>query len=247
MQQKRRNSTDIFYAKDLAYIHDAGFRDYSLNASPGLLGVFRRNGVNSGLVVDLGCGSGRWAGELIRHGYDVYGIDRSRAFLTIARRVAPSARFAAGSLWNASLPPCVAVTALGECLNYEPGGDRARLFSRVRNALRPGGVFIFDSAGPDRIAENGAGKLWTEGRDWAVLVEKQGDRRRAVLTRRIICFRKSGGGYRRSEEIHRQALYEPAAVLQELSRAGFEARQVNAYGRFRLPEGISGFIARRVE
>jgi hypothetical protein len=49
------------YNEDLAYIHDTGFRDFSLNAAKGLLPLFRREGIRRGFVVDLGCGSGWWA------------------------------------------------------------------------------------------------------------------------------------------------------------------------------------------
>ena len=38
------------YHEDLAYIHDAGFKDYALNAAPGLLQILRKNGVTDGLV-----------------------------------------------------------------------------------------------------------------------------------------------------------------------------------------------------
>jgi len=53
------------YGEDLAYVHDAGFTGYCLNAAPGLLRALKRNGITGGLVVDLGCGSGRWARALL--------------------------------------------------------------------------------------------------------------------------------------------------------------------------------------
>jgi SAM-dependent methyltransferase len=65
------------YREDLAYIHDAGFKDYALNAAPRLLRILRKNGVIDGLVVDLGCGSGRWAAELNRTGYQVLVVEVS--------------------------------------------------------------------------------------------------------------------------------------------------------------------------
>ena len=54
------------YDRDLAYIHDTGFTSFARNAAPGLLRLLRRNRVRDGLVVDVGCGSGVWAGELCR-------------------------------------------------------------------------------------------------------------------------------------------------------------------------------------
>jgi len=73
------------YGADLAYIHDAGFGDFARKSAPGLLAILRQAGIRGGLVVDLGCGSGIWAAELTRRGYDVLGIDISRAMIRLAR------------------------------------------------------------------------------------------------------------------------------------------------------------------
>ncbi|MBZ5728512.1 MAG: methyltransferase domain-containing protein [Acidobacteriia bacterium] len=237
------------YGEDLAFIHDAGFSAYCLGAAPGLLRILRSHGIADGLVADLGCGSGRWARRLNDAGYRVCGIDRSESLLRLARRAAPQSRFLAGSLWEVALPRCDAVTSLGECLNYA-GDPRARaaphrLFARVFAALRPGGVFVFDAATPDRIPEDGPRRHWTDGPGWAVLVETAGGRRRRTLTRRIVSFRRIGGHYRRREEVHTLRLYRSAQILEDLTRAGFDAVPLAGYGRFRFPHGIAGFVARK--
>lgn len=92
------------YGTDLAYVHDAGFSEYALGAAPGLLRLLRDGRVGSGLVTDLGCGSGRWARELNRAGYEVFGVDQSPAFIRMARRIAPGSTFAVGSLSSVELP-----------------------------------------------------------------------------------------------------------------------------------------------
>ena len=51
------------YGEDLAWIHDAGFGAFAREAAPGLLEIFRKNGVEDGLVVDLGCGNGNHTPE----------------------------------------------------------------------------------------------------------------------------------------------------------------------------------------
>ncbi|MBZ5593428.1 MAG: methyltransferase domain-containing protein [Acidobacteriia bacterium] len=238
------------YGDDLAYIHDAAFSDYGRNATPGLLRILKRNGVSRGRVVDLGCGSGRWARKLNQSGYEVLGVDQSPAFIRLARTIAPQSRFMLASLLRVKVPACDAVTSIGECLNYcfdRKTGKRelARLFGRVYRALRPGGVFAFDVAGPARIPEDGPRRTWSQGEDWAILVQTAGDRSQKVLTRRIICFRKIGRCYRRSEEIHRLQLYKADELAEMLRHAGFEVEGLTAYGRFRLPAGIAAFLAKK--
>jgi SAM-dependent methyltransferase len=231
------------YGADLAYIHDAGFGGFALGAAPGLLAVLRRQGIAAGLVVDLGCGSGVWAGELLRHGYEVFGVDRSQPFLRIARKKAPRARFRSASLWELDLPSCRDVTAVGECINYRSGGETALgpLFRRLRAALLPGGLLLFDAASPERLPGPSPRRHWTEGPDWALLVENAGSGR--SLVRRIVCFRRVGGRYRRTEEKHLLRLFEPEDVLDELRRAGFRAEARDAYGKFKLPKGIVAYVA----
>ena len=52
------------YQQDLAYIHDVGYGDFARNSAPQLLELLAQAGVDEGLVVDLGCGSGIWAAAL---------------------------------------------------------------------------------------------------------------------------------------------------------------------------------------
>lgn len=238
------------YGRDLAYIHDAGFGDYALGSAPGILRILRSSGISGGLVVDLGCGSGLWARVLADARYEVLGIDISEEMIALARRRAPEAEFRVGSLFGADLPPCKAVTSIGECLNYafDPeAGERSlyRLFRRVYQALAPGGVFVFDVAEPGQVRSEEPVRSFSAGEDWAVLVEKREDADQATLTRRIISFRRAGELYGRSEETHRLRLYRSAEIAAGLRRSGFRVRTRRAYGRYPLPKAHAAFIARR--
>jgi SAM-dependent methyltransferase len=229
------------YGPDLAYIHDAGFGEFALHSAPGLLSLLRRNGVDHGLVVDLGCGSGIWARQLGFAGYDVLGVDASPAMIRLARAKASRAKFVTGSLAEVALPSCDAVTSVGECLSYAFAGDasgRALLhfFRRVYRALRPGGVFIFDLAGTEL---NGH---WT-GDGWAVLVEASRDPERHLLMRHITTFRRVGRRYRRSEETHILRLYEIDPIREALARAGFVSKPLRAFGQVRFRAGHIGLLA----
>jgi SAM-dependent methyltransferase len=234
-----------WYREDLAYIHDVGHADFALESAPGILEILAQNGVRDGLVVDLGCGSGLWARELIDAGYRVLGIDISEAMIEISRERVPEAEFRVGSLFEADIPPCGAVTAVSEVVNYlfDPERELSDLFRRVYEALAPGSVFVFDVLGPGQVPPGIATRSFREGNDWVVLVEKEEDAEQGTLTRRIVSFRKVGEHYRRDDEVHRVRLYDPSELSAELRRVGFRVRTMRAYGRHPLSESHAAFVA----
>jgi SAM-dependent methyltransferase len=156
-------------------------------------------------VVDLGCGDGTTARLLSEAGHEVLGIDAS-----------PGATFRLGSFVDAELPErCDPILAIGEVLGYrfDARGDQrtlGRVLVRAARALRPGGLMLFDLAGPKRIPGRGR-RSWQEGDGWAVLVDAKLEGR--DLQRRVVTFREAGSdGFRRSEELHRLRLHSPAQV-----------------------------------
>jgi SAM-dependent methyltransferase len=236
------------YEEDLAYIHDAGFGRFARGSAPGLLKLLHRQGISSGLVIDLGCGSGIWARELVDHGYRVLGIDLSPSMIKLARRRVPEAAFQVNSFVDFPMPACQAVTALGEVLNYlfdskHTQGTLRQLFKNVFDALVPGGLFIFDVAEPGRC--KGLTRSFSEGPDWACLVEYYQDPDKHLLTRKIVSFRKVRDTYRRREETHVQQLYPAAALAKTLRTIGFRARQTRRYGDYRLGPRVAALIARK--
>ncbi len=239
-----------WYREDIAYIHDVGHADFALQTAPGILGILAESGIREGLVVDLGCGSGLLARELIDAGYRVLGIDISEAMIEIACRRVPEAEFRVASLFEAEIPPCAAVTAVSEVLNYlfDPENENeglAHVFARVHGALAPGGVFVFDVLGPGQLPEGGASRSFRVGEDWAVLSEREEDPQRRTMTRRITSFRRVGEHYRRDDEVHRLRLYDSSESARELRRVGFRVRTMHAYGRYPLPAAHAAFVARK--
>lgn len=239
-----------YYQQDLAFIHDTGYGAFARKVAPGILDIFARAKIRDGLVVDLGCGSGLWAEQLVNRGFDVLGIDISEAMIDLARRRAPQAEFRVASLFQADIPPCRAVTSLGECISYlfDTGADdRAlkQLFRRIHTALAPGGVFIFDVMEPGELGRSTTARSFSEGDDWVTVIEKREDRKRQTLTRRITTFRKVGDLYRRADEVHRVRLYEATKLAKELRRIGFRVRIIRRYGGHALHKARVAFIARK--
>jgi len=239
------------YGQDLAYVHHTGFTGFVTRAAPGLLRLLQQNGIRRGLVIDAGCGSGVWARELTSRGYDVLGIDISPSMIRLARRHAPRAKFRAGSLFSAKLPPCDAVTAIGECVNYafdRRSGRRglAQFFHCVHQALRPGGIFVFDIVEPGVVPNGAPQRKFVEGPDWAILLEAREDRKRSLLTRRIVTFRRVRNLYRRTEETHCLHLYGRSELLTELTRAGFQVQPLTGYGRLQFAPAHGAFLAQKM-
>ena len=174
------------------------------------------------------------------------GVDISPAMIRLARHNAPGARFVTASLLEFRIPPCDAVISVGECINYCFDGASSRrairaLFRRVHGALDPGGVFVFDAAGPGRAT----GRVWASGDGWAVLVNRREDLGRRILTREISSFRQCGRLWRRTDEVHTLRLFGEAELMSALKEAGFRARLLRGYGAFRLPAGHAVFFARK--
>jgi SAM-dependent methyltransferase len=237
------------YRDDLAYIHDVGFGNLAKHAAAVLLDGLQQRGVDRGLVIDLGCGSGILAQALIAAGYEVLGIDLSAAMIALARQRVPNGQFRIQSLLEADLPPCVAVAAVGECCNYlfDRGNTRRgllQLFRRIHTALDPGGLLLFDVAEPGRIPASGP-QHYTEGEDWAVLVTAEEDRHYRVLTRKITSFRKVGELYRRDDEVHQLRLFPRAELARLLRSIGFRVRLLRRYGPLRFAPGHIGFLAHK--
>ncbi|MGE0547440.1 MAG: GNAT family N-acetyltransferase [Kofleriaceae bacterium] len=233
------------YGAELARIHHASFGFTARNAATELI---PRIPVRSGTVVDLAAGSGILSRCLADAGYDVYGIDISEAMLSIARTEVPTARFVHQSLWQAELPSCVAVAAVGEAFSYaaDPAaslGALERRLSTIYDALIPGGVLVFDVAGPGRSGPTGTRRTyWSHaGTSMGIIETEDHDARR--LTRSLEMFIPDGDRYRRSVEIHMLQLHSPDEIEAVLGKLGFSYARLDRYGEFSVSPGWHAYVA----
>jgi SAM-dependent methyltransferase len=244
-------SQAFYYGHDLAYLHHAGFGDFARQVAPNLIRLLRANGVPGGLVVDLGCGSGIVAHELTRAGYEVLGVDSSPEMIKLARKNAPNARFVTGSLYEVDLPPCDAVTAIGEVFNYIPPVNEVhpRLstqFFKINKALRMGGVLLFDVLA-QATAKNVTYENWREGEDWAVHVTAHEDRTARIVERQITLFRQIGELYRRTNETHRLFIHWRSQIERDFRLLGYKYTRSHRYDDYVLTPRRLSYLGIKVK
>jgi SAM-dependent methyltransferase len=239
----------MFYGEDLAHVHHTGFDGFARRAAPEVLTRLRGEGIERGLIVSLGCGSGLWARVFLDAGYEVLGVDLSPAMIALARTVAPTARYLVGSCHAIDIPRCAAVTALGEPLTYigeeDPRDALPRLLRRIHSALEPGGILLFDlvlRGDEEPMRYRGT----RQGPDWRAEVEVTEEPELSLLTRQITTLRTLGGAERRTVEIHRVRTFSRDDVEVMLRAAGFAVETHSGIGAVSLPPRRDAFLARKI-
>ncbi len=236
-----------FYKEDLAYIHHHGFLSYEEAVVDELLAQFKKRGLTEGTIVDLGCGGGRLLKMLSTSGFNLHGVDISPEFLRIAKALTPEADFQQGSVYEVQLPPCIAVTSIGEVLSYvfEESSHQdqlEKLFQHIYQQLLPDGLFLFDLIIKDDTSKIFS-HMWRTGKNWAVLAETCEDPSGQFLKREIISFRDSGKGYQRSEEIHYQEIASTETIKDMLREIGFTVDVQHQYGNTNVASHRKVFYA----
>jgi malonyl-CoA O-methyltransferase len=111
-------------------------------------------------VLDLGCGTGRGSQALAKRfpRADIVSLDRSPAMLTHARdRAREGEAVREAALVNADMHALPFAERrfdlVFSSLAVQWSAEEPRLFAGVRRILRPGGLFLFTSFGPDTLTE----------------------------------------------------------------------------------------------
>jgi len=177
-------------------------------------------------IVDLCCGTGELASNLISLGYKVTGVDASREMLEAARRKAPAATLLHQDAAEFSpLEPAEAVVCFFDSLNHLLDGAKLQqTFHHVFKALGPAGTFLFDVN--TRAAY---GELWNSSAchvepDHAFFLRGSFDPTASTGTTRITMFRLNGTWQRNDVEVLQRPL-EVAELEPMLRAAGFTTVQ----------------------
>ena len=200
--------------------------------------LLKEYGIDDGLVLDLGCGTGSMTQLLAVRGYDMIGVDYSQDMLEIAQRKREESDqdilYLLQDMREFELYGTVrAVVCICDSMNYMMSEEAVlSVFSLVNNYLDPGGIFIFDLnmaykyrelLGDTTIAENREECSYIWENTW--YEEEQ------VNEYDLTIFKKEKGGtYRKYEETHYQKAYPVDTIKKLLKAAGLQF--VAAYDAF---------------
>lgn len=201
--------------------------------------LLQEYGIDDGLVLELGCGTGSITEELASKGYDMIGIDNSMDMLEIAMKKRVESGhdilYLLQDMREFELYGTVrAIISICDSINYiTDEEDLLEVFRLVNNYLDPGGMFIFDMntlykyreiLGENTIAENQD--------DGSFIWDNFFDEKSGINEYDLTIFIPEGedGLYRKYEETHYQKGYELETVKTLLEEAGLKF--VAAYDAF---------------
>lgn len=206
-----------------------------------LAGLLREYGVNDGLVLELGCGTGNMTQLLAEKGYDMIGVDNSMDMLEIAMEKKEEKNqdilYLLQDMREFELYGTVkAAVSVCDSINYiTEEEDLLEVFRLVNNYLDPGGIFIFDMNTPYKYREILGDSTIAENREDASFIwDNYYDEEEQINEYDLALFipEKRDGDtlYRKYEEVHCQRAYELKTVKELLKEAGMEF--LEAYDAF---------------
>lgn len=200
-----------------------------------VVSLLQEYGIEDGLLLDLGCGTGSMTECLAEAGYDMTGVDMSEEMLGIAmekrERSGQDILYLCQPMEELELYGTVrAVVSICDCINYVTDPETLlQAFRLVNNYLDPKGIFIFDMNTSYKYQEILAENTFAEVRDdcsfiWENYYDKEEKINEYALT--LFVEDKEDKRYDRFEEWHYQRAYEVEEILHLVKEAGMEVMAV---------------------
>ncbi|MGO5051878.1 class I SAM-dependent DNA methyltransferase [Lachnospiraceae bacterium LCP25S3_G4] len=196
-------------------------------------------GVESGLVLDLGCGTGNVTQLLSRYGYDMIGVDNSEEMLEIAMekkiQSGQDILYLLQDMREFELFGTVkAVVSICDSINYvTEDEDLVEVMRLVNNYLDPKGIFIFDFNTIYKYEKMLGNQTIAENRDECSFIwENYYYDEEQINEYQLSLFLKDEQTelYHKYEETHFQRAYSLEIVKKLIERSGLE--YVIAYDAF---------------
>lgn len=191
-------------------------------------------GIEDGLVLELGCGTGNMTEILADYGYDMIGVDCAEEMLAEAmeKRVESGHEilYLLQDMREFELYGTVrAIVSICDSMNYlTEEEDLEEVFRLANNYLDPEGIFIFDMNTVYKYQEILGDQTIAENReDGSFIWENSYDPESGLNTYELALFLpRDDGLYEKSEEVHYQKAYTQEKVLELLEKAGLKVLEV---------------------
>ena len=186
-------------------------------------------GVNGGILLDLGCGTGSMSIEMAKRGFDVIGVDLSIGMLNEARMKA----YESGAqilLLNQSMDELdlygtvdCAICVL-DGINHLSGKEQIKAaFEKVSLFMNPGGAFAFDVNTLYKHKNVLADNVYVyETENVYCVWQNSYNEADSSVDISLDFFEEEDGVYYRSEESFTEKAYELSDISAWLTQAGFE-------------------------
>ncbi|HEV8552094.1 MAG TPA: class I SAM-dependent methyltransferase [Casimicrobiaceae bacterium] len=247
-------TSDTYYQPDLAWVHHAGYSHHVERTCAGIVQLLRDGGLSAGArVLDVGCGSGLLARELLTAGFAVHGVDASPAMIELAREYECGAHFAVVRMptglaagVDGALPEADAVVSTGHVLNYlDTRADIAQALGELARGASSGNAGDrFDDGAIPRTARHREVHAKVED-DWAIVTRFSHPEPCRFDRMITVFFRRVGDSWRRSDEHHRNLTFDVDDAMDVLRDNGIDAHCRGAFGDEKLPEGLVVLTGRR--
>jgi SAM-dependent methyltransferase len=177
-------------------------------------------------IVDLCCGTGQLAAQLVDAGFRVTGVDGSERMIAHAGRNATGADFIVADARSYVLAEKAAgVVSTFDSLNHVMTIEGlTAVFERTAAVLEPGGKFVFDLNMEDGYRERWRGTFNLVEDDEVLVASSSYDPALRVGEMKFTVFRDVGGDgpeWRRTDVTLTQRCYSEPEVIAALHRADF--------------------------
>ncbi len=191
-------------------------------------GLLKEHGVEKGLVLDLGCGTGKLTRMLAGRGYDMIGVDCSGEMLELAAQQNEDGRilYLQQDMREFELYGTVrAIVSICDSMNYLMEYEElVQVLRLANNYLDPGGIFIFDMNTPYKYREVLGEQTIAENREEGSFIwENYFDEEQGINEYDLTLFiREEDGRYQKYEETHFQRAYDQQTIKKAIEEAGLK-------------------------
>ncbi len=188
--------------------------------------AFREDGGEFHLLLDLCCGTGSLSREMTLRGYEMISVDSSEQMLMEAREKCSALPvpplFLQQDVTELDLYGTVdAAFCSLEGINYLSWSDVSELLRRLKNFIRPGGLFLFAIRSAEFLASLDGDTFVDEDDDFLCLWRADYDETLPALVYGMDIFSRVGEFWERSREEHIEYAHQEKQLATLLTGNGF--------------------------